>query len=406
MPETAGATWTVGLGAVTPARSRHAGRRSAVALTAATTVVGTADGSVRAYDRTDARERWRSTAGSAAVVAVEPVGDGVVVGERGPDGEIRCHDAATGAIRWRYRTADDVGEAATETRFQLPFVASIATDNDRCYVAARRYERDSERRAFESVVYAFDRDGTLAWHYRADASPISLDADGGRVAVAYNRCPGTHDCGLVVLDADDGTPHWYWDPGTEGDRRVGDVWLLSDGAVLTSHGDYRGYRLGPGGTERWAVDLATPEPVGDERLYAYPNHVYTTDAGVVFVTGNTYPTVGREADGRHPYEHMAFGYTLAGERRWHTSIGGFASEMTGDGERVFVPGAQNFRDRDPIDHGLWSIDAQTGRADRTPTAGVITAVAAAGDGATAAVEEPVAYHDANGTLGAYRLHIR
>ncbi len=404
MSETAGTVRTVGLGEVTPARSRHAGRRSAVALTADTVLVGKADGSIRAYDRTDARERWRSTTGTAAVVAAEPFGNGVVVGERGPAGEVRCHDAVTGAVWWRQRTADDIGEPTTETRFQLPFVASIAATDGRCYVAARRYERDDDRRTFESVVYALAPDGTVAWTYRADASPISLDADDERVAVAYNRCPGSHQHGLVVLDADDGTSRWHWDPGTEGDRRVGGVSLLGDGVAVASHGDYRGYRLGAGGAERWAVDLATPERVGDEQLYAYPNHVSVTDAGVVFVTGNTYPTEGREAAGRHSNEHTALGYTPDGDRRWRTPVGGFASEVAGDGERVLVPGAQNFREREPVDHGLWTVGARNGREDRVPTAGVLTAVAAT-RGSVAAVEEPVAYHDGDGTLGAYRLHL-
>jgi hypothetical protein len=125
---------------------------------------------------------------------------------------------------------------------------------------------------------------------------------------------------------------------------------------------------------------------------------------VVFVTGNTYPTEGREAARRHPNEHTALGYTPDGERRWRTPVGGFASEVTGDGERVLVPGAQNFREREPVDHGLWTVDAQNGREDRVPTAGVLTAVAATPE-SVAAVEEPVAYHDGDGTLGAYRLHL-
>jgi hypothetical protein len=406
----------VELGAVTPARSRHAGRRSAVALLSDAAVVGTADGDLLAYDRT-LTERWRSSAGDGAVVATEPFGDAVAVGERGPDGEIRLHDAVTGAVRWRYRTADDIGDPATDTRFQLPFVAALGSTTDRLYAAARRYERSSGRRSagsatqrgsdgrrFESVVYALDSAGTVDWRYRTDASPIAVDADGDRIAIAYNRCPGAHQHGLVVLDAVAGTERYRWDPESTDDRRVGDVSLCEDGVAGASHGDYRGYRHGPDATERWAVDLATPVERGGERLYAYPNHVHATPEGVVFVTGNTYPTEGRETDGLHPDEHTAFGYTPTGERVWSASVGGFAGGIATDGERVAVPGAQHFRTRDPDRHGLRTFAVDTGVGRATSTDGVVTA-AAIRDGTVAAVEEPVAYHDGDDTLGAYRLHL-
>ncbi|MFB6117199.1 PQQ-binding-like beta-propeller repeat protein [Halosegnis sp.] len=402
-PPRSSAHETVGLGEVTPARSRHAGRRSAVALTDDRVVVGTADGAVRAFDRETLTERWRCDVGDAAIVAATPVAGGIAVGERGPDGIVRIHDAATGAVRWRYRSADDVGEPVDETRFQLPFVASLAAGDGRLYAAARRYERVDGDRQFRSRIYAFEPDGTLAWTYRADASPIAVDADGERVAVAYNRCPGTHQHGLVVLDAATGAARWKWDPGTDGDRRVGDVSLCEAGVVAASHGDYRGYRLGPGGREQWRADLATPVDRGDERLYAYPNHVHAADTGVVFVTGNTYAVDARETDGLHPDEHTAFGYTIDGTRRWRGPVGGFAGGVGADGGRVAVPGAQHFRERDPAAHGLRTFNAATGDGETLPAEGVVTAAALADDTAVA-VEEPVAYHDGDGRLGAYRLH--
>jgi len=444
-PESRPSPASTSLGEVEPARSRHAGRRSAVAVAAsAVVVVGTADGTVRAFDRETLAERWRSEAGDSAVVAAVPFADGIAVGERGPDGEIRLHDAVTGAVRWRYRTADEVGEPTKLARFQLPFVASLTAADGRLYAAARRYERVDGERRFESRVYAFEPDGMVAWRYRADASPISVAADADRVAVAYNRCPGDHQHGLVVLDAATGDPWWTWDPGTDGGRRVGDVSLCEDGLVLASHGDYRGYRLGPGGRERWRVDLATPVDRDGERLYAYPNHVHSagdqrepakeasgssvarsatgrasgeaasrerserhasSPEGVVFVTGNTYAVGSRETDGLHPDEHTAFGYTLDGERRWTASVGGFAGGVGTGAERVAVPGAQHFRERDPAAHGLRTFEIDSGEGMTLDAEGVVTA-AALNDGTAVAVEEPVAYHDGDGTLGAYRLHVQ
>lgn len=391
----------VPLGDVDPAGSRHMGRRSAVVGAGGRIVVGTADGTVTTLDRETLEERW-SVPGEAAVVSAAAFGNGVVVGERGPDGEIRLHDRETGTVRWRYRTADDVGEPEKETRFFLPFVLDVVAD-DRLYAAARRYDRTDGSREFTSAVYAFDADGAVEWTYRTDASPISLDARDDRVAVGYNRCPGDHGRGLVVLDAGTGGERWSWDPGTGGQRRVGDVSLLDDGVALTSHGDYRGYRLDTGGGERWSADLATPVDADGETLYAYPNHVHATPSGVVFVTGNTYPEDGRETDSRHPNEHTAFGYSPDGERRWTASVGGFVGGIGTDGDLIGASCAQNFRTRDPETHGLRVFDVRDGHQLTLETEGVVTATSL-DDGTFAAVEEPVVYHDDGTKRGAYRLH--
>jgi len=397
---------SVELGDIDPARSRHAGRRSAVALTESTVFVGTTAGEVRAFDRDTLAERWQvSSQTDGSIVAAEPLDGDIAVGERGPSGEVRCYDAETGALRWRYATAEDVGEPQRETRFFLPFVAALASDGDGLYAAVRRYERDGEARLFESAVYAVEADGTVAWRFETDASPIALDADGDRVAVAYNRCPGDHQQGLVVLDAETAVVRYDWDPGTDGQRRVGDVSLVDDGVVVASHGDYRGYRLRDGGREAWCVDLATPTTVDDEELYAYPNHAHATADGAVFVTGNTYSSSdGRETNSLHPHEHTAFGYASDGERVWTTDLGGFAGELAADGARVAVPGAQHFRRRDADAHGLHVCETSNGPVHSVETDGIVTAVSLVGD-EFAAVEEPVVYHDEGDERGHYRLFL-
>ena len=395
--------WTVGLGDVEPARSRHAGRRSAVTLTENAVVVGTADGDVLAYDRETLDERWRAEPPDerAAVVSVAPFGGSVAVGERGPRGVIRLHDSHTGEPRWRYATAEDIGDPQKQSRFFLPFVVDIASDEDLLYAAARRYERDGQNRSFTSVVYALDADGAVSWTYETDASPISLGVRDSRLAVGYNRCPGTHQRGLVVLDVATGTERWQWDPGADGERRVGDASLTENGVAVASHDDYRGYFLEADGTERWSTDLATPTDIEGETLYAYPNHVHATTDATVFVTGNTYSTEGRETDSLHPGEHTIFGYH-DGERAWTDSVGGFASGIAAGGERVAVPGAQHFRARDSAIHGLRLFEMDTGSQTTLETDGIVTAAAL--DGETfAAVEEPVTYHDEGMNHGTYQL---
>ncbi|WP_256403628.1 PQQ-binding-like beta-propeller repeat protein [Halorubrum salinum] len=441
------------LGEIDPGGSRQRGRRSAVALTDEAVVVGTADGDLRAFERDDdagrgesdalrhpaeddtagefAPERWRLS-GDEPVVALTPFDDGVLVGTRGEHGFVRLVDA-DGDERWRLSTADDVGPPAKETRFWYPFVAAIETHGDRGYAAARRYERretegDATARRFESVVYAIDPDGTVAWRYAAAASPIAVAADGDRVAVAYNRCPepDAHDDGLVALDPETGEVRLRWDPrrapdagGERGDpdaaRPVGDVALTPGGYAVASHADYRGYLLDRDGTVRASVDLGTPvdraRDGGDadadaptDRVYAYPNHVHAGPAGVAFVVGNTFPEEGRETAARHPAEHTAVGVDLAGTERWRADVGGFAHHVAGTDDALAVPAAQHFRDRDPSVHGVRLFDLGTGAVSAADTDGVATAVALT-DEAVAAVEEPVAYHDGDGDeRGAYQVH--
>ena len=398
----------VDLGTVDPGGSRHRGRRSAVTLTAEAIVVGTAEGTVRAFDRETVEESWDHGDSDGCVVSTAPLPEGVVVGDRGPSGTVRVFDDE-GELRWRYDTARDVGDPQKDTRFFLPFVVDAVAGEDRLYVASRRYERrgdrpEGEQRQFRSVVYAFERDGCLAWRYETDASPISLDVGEDRLAVAYNRCTGEHQSGLVVLDTGDGTERWTWDPGNDEQRRVGDVSLRPGGAVVTSHGDYRGYALDSTGAVRWTADLATPTDIEGETVYAYPNHVHAAVDGVLFVTGNTYPEDGRETEVLHPDEHRAVAYSLDGDRRWDASVGGFATGIDADGSTIAVPGAQNFRRRDSDTHGCRLFDLQDGHLQTARTDGVVTA-AAVDDRTVAAVEEPVVYHDEGTQRGRYALHV-
>lgn len=427
MPSRSRSDRRVGLGDLAPAGSRQLGRRSSVCVADDLLVLGTADGTLLAFDR-DLREVWRAeadgadgasgsdgkTAGngddSAALVTLTPFADGILVGERGRNGSVRFHERETGAVRWQYDTTADIGEATAETRFCLPFVVDAVVDPDEplAFVAARRYERaDRDERQFESVILPFEPDGSVAWRFEADASPISLsvapEADDDRLAVGYNRCPGSHDDGLVVLDTESGTVCRRWDPPGDGDRRVGDVATVPDGLVLTSHADYRGYRLDERGVA-WSVDLGRPVEIDGETVYSYPNHVHATDDGAVFLTGNTYPESGRETDVRHPSEHTAVGVGPNGEQRFSERVGGFTHGIAARDGRVAVPVAQHFRDRDADRHGLRVLDVREGSVESVETEGVVTAAALA-DGEVAFVEEPVSYHDSDETQGAYRFGV-
>ena len=401
------------LGEIEPARSRHMWTRSAVATTGDLVVTGEWDGTVTAREADSLEPRWTVTHPDHAVGITTLSDDktaasagAVVVAGRGEAGAIAVYDAETGEQRWQYDTAADIGTAVKDSVFYLPYVVSLETDGDRLYAAARRYERDGEHRQWHSTVYAFDPDGSVRWTYETDASPIAidLDADGDRLAVGYNRCMGDHDNGLVVLEANTGDLEWTWDPGTDGDRRVGDVSFDGDVIAVSSHGDKRGYLLGSGGAERWAVDLATETEADGETLYAYPNHVYANDGRVAFVTGNTYALERRETEGRHPNEHRIATFDADGGLLWDAQVRGFVHGLATDGDTLVTPCAQNFRVRDPETHAVRWFDLESGPHGTERLEGVATAAAVDGE-TIAAIEEPVEYHDEGDRRGEYALRV-
>ncbi|APW99664.1 transcriptional regulator [Halobiforma lacisalsi AJ5] len=404
------------LGEIEPARSRHMWTRSAVHISDGRIFAGTQDGTVTAYDRDSLEPQWSAThPGQAVGITTLEGADGptVAVAGRGERGAIVGYDAETGDSRWRYEAAEDVGDPADTGVFALPYVVALESNDDGgLYAAARRYERDGDERRWESVVYAFGTDGTVRWQYGTDASPIAIDLDPdeatGRLAVAYNRCPGRHDNGLVVLEAETGDLAWTWDPGTDGERRVGDVSLEGGRAAVASHGDKRGYLLESGGAERWRVDLAVETEIGAETLYAYPNHACLADGAVAFATGNTYAVAGRETEHRHPNEHrLAVVDAETGGPLWDADLGGFVNGLASDDGTLVAPCAQNFRVRDPDTHAVrwFDLESEPGDAAGTERFDGIAAAAAIHDGTIAAIEEPVEYHDQGETRGEYALRV-
>ncbi|THE64390.1 transcriptional regulator [Salinadaptatus halalkaliphilus] len=412
------------LGTIDPARSRHMWTRSAVHVDGDLVVAGQWNGTVTAFDAPETEPgslecRWTVDHPDHAVgittlpgedAAETGTDDAVIVAGRGKTGTIAAYDAATGDRRWSYDTVDDVGEHVQDSIFYLPYVVALesagADADPMLYAAARRYERDGETRQWHSVVLAFDADGTVRWRYETDASPIAIDLaeDGTRLAVGYNRCMGDHDTGLVMLEAETGDLAWTWDPGTEGDRRVGDVAIDGETVAVASHGDKRGYLLGPGGAERWAVDLATETDIEGETLYAYPNHAAASDGRATFVTGNTYAIKSRETENRHPNEHRIATFDGAGNQLWDTAVRGFVHGLATDGDRIAAPCAQNFRVRDPDTHAVRWFDRDSGQDGCERLESVATAVAVDGE-TIAAIEEPVAYHDDGRIRGEYALRV-
>lgn len=398
------------LGGLDPARSRHNWARSAVTVAGGSVVVGGPDGRVAAFGPGHGSEtgpRWTSAQSRGYAVSLAVTNGRVAVGSRGVAAAVSSLSSETGARQWTHTAAGEVGAAAEDSLLAQPYVvdvgvaSGVAAGDDVTVAAIRRYERADGDRSWSSVVLGFDPDGSVRWRHHAAASPVALDVDAGRIAVAYNRRPGDGD-GLVVLDAATGDRRLSWDPDGSGDRRVGDVAFADEGIAVASHADERGYLLDPDGTERWRVDLGTPQSVGSETVYAYPNHVAATDGVTVFVTGNTFAAATRDPDARHPGEHTVTA-VAGGSVAWSHEIGGFARDVSASGSRIAVPSAQHFRRRDADTHAVHVFDACNGHLAERSVPGIASSVAI-GDDTLAAVEEPVEYHDEGVTRGGHRLH--
>ena len=396
---------TVELGDIEPARSRHMWTRSSVTLAGDCVVVGQWDGTITAFDPESLTTVWEVDHGESPAGLIAD-GDHVVAAGRGEAGRTAAYDTDTGSEMWAYATADEIGEPSSDRVLEQPYVVDSVAGDNAVFAAPPRYERAGQTRRWHSVIVAFDADGSVSWRFAVDASPIAVDLDetGDRLAVGYNRCLGSHDDGLVVLDTATGNPAWRWDPGTEGDRRVGDVSFDGDRLAVASHGDKRGYLLAAeSGDTLWRVDLAVETAVGEEPPYAYPNHVYPPDARLAFLTGNTYPVEGRETDGQHPKEHRIVGLNGDGNELWDGDLDGFVHGVATAGSRLVVPCAQNFRVRDPATHALRTFDLAGGETATHSFAGIPTAAAVDSDG-VATVTEPIVYHDEGEERGSHAIH--
>lgn len=396
-------TTTVSLGEVERARTRTLARRSAVLVRRGYVAAGTANGTVSAHDLNAGTERW-SVDGRGAVVSLTQFDGHVVAGERSPAGAVRCIDAASGAVRWTYATSRDVGERQRESPNFDPTVVEACADGQSLYVAVRRMALCGDERAYSSVVYAFDTGGRVRWRYVVDASVSGLDVREDRLAVAYNRCPGSHESALVVLDAKTGSERWTWVPERLTERLVGDVALVRDGVAVTNYGDCRGYFLDADGNVRWRADLGTPVAVDGEVVLAYPSRVHAAAGRVAFVTGSSYLREGRDPSAGHPHEYQVRCYSTAGKHQWDADVGGLTRELAGDGTRLLVPSAQNRREPGTSGHAAWCFDLVDGEWERTPFDGIVTAASLSAR-RFAVVEEPVAHYNEEVVRGAYRLHV-
>lgn len=343
-------------------------RRSAprLAVAGALVVVARRDGTVTAFEDDTLEPRWTiSTPGRIREIDVlEDVA--VVATDREGTATIAAYALADGRRRWRYDVPDSAEDGSG-----APRVVALESDTrDRSYAAVRRVG-DGGR---SGTVLAFDRDGRVRWRYGTDASPVALDAAerGDRLAVGYDRCPGAHDNGLVVLGTDAGELAWTWDPGTAGDRRVSDVSFDGDAVAVASCGDGRGYLLEDGGAERWRVVLGTETAV--------PTRAYAHDGRAAFVT---------ETAARREPDHRITTFHGEASPLWTAPGRGSVDGLATDGDVLVVlcSGVSNVETRSVRRFGL-----ETGSVEAVGLEGDVTA-AAIGRGTIAMIERSRSFRD-------------
>ncbi|AGB36936.1 hypothetical protein Natoc_1098 [Natronococcus occultus SP4] len=334
-------------------------------------VVARRDGTVTAFEDDSLESRW-TTATSGRIHELAVCGDVAVVAT-GCEGTatVAAYALEDGRRRWQYDVSPPDGDDVGASRV----VALEDGATDRLYAAVRRVG-DGRR---SGTVLAFDRDGRVRWRYGTDASPVALAATerGDRLAVGYDRCPGAHDNGLVVLETDAGELAWTWDPGTAGDRRVSDVAFDGDTVAVASCGDGCGYLLTDGGAERWRV------PFGTEDGARAPTHAYAHDGRAVFAVE---PIEHRDTD------HRIVAVDGDGGALWTASgrgrIDGFATN--GD---VLVPRPVG---ADVDTHAVRRFVLETGSAEDVRLDGTVTA-ATVGEGTIAVIERRRSFSDGETT---------
>jgi outer membrane protein assembly factor BamB len=409
--------------------------------------VGSEKGYLRLFDVAERRILWTERIGEGRIVVMgfSPDGRFLAVGEQSRDAFLYVYDIE-GKLRWKFRTADDIGSTEPgESKQSLPAVSSLIFgppgEHARIYIAARRYVGpvDSLPR-HTGRIYGLELDtGRLDWAWPTggcmDASPDALRMDAaGRWLLFTNYWKGAeYTKSVYCLRAPDGTPAWDWDyesllPGSHlGVWRGADI--SADGkfvAILTSDG--RGLLLDQsrlletGGKDGvvWERAISTPLEAGGFQLFAFPALVKIGRSYVAFTTGNTKAWQGRKQPViEHPMANSLLLYDLEGALQYTAKIGGAsytdAIHTSADGGSMVFPVRYNRVRKDAVTHGVFLLDNLEPRPSLARlvwfhhTEGMALAADASPDGKyVATLEYPVdvdARDEFQDIRGVHRVHL-
>lgn len=338
--------------------------------------------------------KTRISEGYVRRMAFSSDGSLLYVGEQAADGFIYCYDltAEKPALRWKYRTADDI-ETSTPSNpdsvyawVSYPGPACMRTlANGDLLVASVHSWKENDIPLKMSQLYRFDSEtGEVIWKWpRERAAPtvmrwFDVSGDGKTLALAmdsgHNLQGSTeNESGggrMTVFNAEDGMEKWSIgiEPLRKYFRQVTfwrGVSISPDGKFINlTTDDGRAFIFDVNTSEPiWKENLTTPLEVSGIPIVATSGTIGATDAAALFVTGDTYiPYHLRKGAQRpsaaHPNGMTLFAYSWSGEKIWQWQLENMPQGLRIDEKDRYAVLSVSKRTQDPNEslHGVSVFD--------------------------------------------------
>ena len=307
------------------------------------------------------------------------------VGEQAADGFIYCYEltASDPNLRWKYRTADDI-ETSTPTNpdsvyawVSYPGQSCMRTlPNGDLLVAGVHSWTENDTPQKRSMLYRIDaKTGDVTWKFPNDGAAqkifrwFDVAVDGKMLALVSDES-GKGSGRLSVLDAETGIEKWHAEiepltPYFKGVTFWRGISMSPDGKyVNVTTDDGRAFIFDVNSPEPiWQQNLATPMEVSDVPIIATTGTIGATNAGALFVTGDTYIPYHLQKGAQrlstlHPNGMTLFAYSWKGEKSWQWKLENMPQGLRVDAQGRYAALAVSKRSQNPNEslHGVSVFD--------------------------------------------------
>ena len=310
------------------------------------------------------------------------------VGEQAADGFIYCYEliGAKPNLRWKYRTADEI-ETSTPTNpdsiyawVSYPGQSCMRTlPNGDLLVAGVHSWTQNDTPQKRSLLYRFDaKTGDVVWQFPREGTTqkiyrwFDVDTDGKMLALVADES-GKGNGALSVIDVESGIEKWSKEieplkPYFEGITFWRGVSMSPDGKfVNVTTDDGRAFIFDVNSPEPiWTQNLATPIEVSDVPIIATTGTIGATNAGALFVTGDTYIPYHLQKGAQrpstlHPNGMTLFAYSWHGEKTWQWKLENMPQGLRVDDQGRYAALAVSKRSQNSNEslHGVSVFDLTT-----------------------------------------------
>ena len=340
--------------------------------------------------------RWKTRISEGYVrrMAFSPDNALLYIGEQATDGFIYCYDLTTDkpALRWKYRTADDIGTSTPSNPDSVyawvsyPGPSCMRTlANGDLLVAGVHSWTENNTPLKKSQLYRFDsKTGEVIWKWtRETAVPkvirwFDVSTDGKTLALVTDsghnlQGSAADESGngkLTVLNTKDGTEKWNVDiePLREYFSQVTfwrGVSMSPDGKFINlTTDDGRAFIFDVNKPEPiWQENLTTPLEVSGIPITATAGTIGATDAAALFVTGDTYIPYhlrkgAQKPSAVHPNGMTLFAYSWGGKKIWQWKLENMPQGLRIDAKDRYAVLSVSKRTQDPSEslHGVSMFD--------------------------------------------------